>query len=199
MMKKRKWIKGLALLLSSVCVGTMCACNPASGSSSDSSSQEEAKPLSVWSTYNTMKVMQDSAMNGNYHVQTAKIAAEMAKNELESAQLFVTAGSKDISSFELIANNLVNENGDVFLAENIDIYAQKYIEVKEKTVGNELKEYPVGWYPDAIVPMDLYKAAGENSIKANCNQGFTIDFIATAHTPAGTYSGSFYLVLDGEI
>ena len=199
MMKKGKWIKGLALLLSSVCMGTMCACDPASGSSSDGSSQEETKPLSVWSTYNTMKVMQDSAMNGNYHVQTAKIAAEMAKNELESAQLFVTAGSKDISSFELIANNLVNENGDVFLAENIDIYAQKYIEVKEKTVGNELKEYPVGWYPDAIVPMDLYKAAGENSIKANCNQGFTIDFIATADTPAGTYSGSFYLVLDGEI
>jgi len=98
----------------------------------------------------------------------------------------------------LIAKDLVNEKGDVFSAENIDVYAQKYIEVKEKTVGNELKEYPVGWYPDAMVPMELYKEAGENFIESNCNQGFTVDFIATADTPAGTYTGSFELKLDGN-
>ncbi len=197
-MKKRKWIKGLAVLVASVCFGTLCACDSSSNSTSDGLKPEENKPLSLWSTYNTIKVMQDSAMNGNYTMQTAKISAKMAKNELESAQLFVTAGSKDISAFDLVAKDLVNEKGDVFSAENINVYVQKYIEVKEKTVGNELKEYPVGWYPDAIVPMDLYKAAGENSIKSYCNQGFTIDFIATADTPAGTYTGIFQLKLDGQ-
>ena len=80
-MKKAKWIKGVALLLASVCCGTMCACDSSSDSVSDSSQTGEKAALSVWSTYNTMKVMQDSAMNGNYTKQSATISAKMAKNE----------------------------------------------------------------------------------------------------------------------
>ncbi|MBR4943730.1 MAG: DUF4091 domain-containing protein [Clostridia bacterium] len=194
----KKGLKGIALLVASVAFGSFCACEGANIDSNSGSSTQAQTSYSLWSTYNTMKVMQDSAMNGNYNVQGAEISATMAKNELESAQFFVTAGSKDISSFELIASDLKNENGDVFSAENINVYAQKYIEIKEKTVGNDLKEYPVGWYPDAIVPMELYKAYGENFIKSNCNQGFTVDFIATADTPAGTYKGTFELTLDGK-
>lgn len=195
-MKERKWTKGIVSLLSALCVGTLCACDNSSIGSSDSAG--EPKEVFVWSTYNTMKVMQDSAMNENYAMQNANISASMAKNEIESAQLFVTAGSEDIASFELVAGNLTNENGDVFSTDHISIYAQKYIEVNEKTVGNDLKEYPVGWYPDAMVPMDLYKGAKENSIKKYCNQGFTIDFISTVNTPAGVYTGTFQLKLDDK-
>lgn len=195
-MKKGIGRKGLALFVATICLGSLCACDSSSNSTDSTSSSEEKKSYSVWSTYNTMKVMQDSALNSNYNMQDAEISATMAKNELESAQLFVTAGSEDISSFELIAKDLKNANGDVFSAENINVYAQKYIEVKEKTVGNELKEYPVGWYPDAMVPMELYKEYGENFIESNCNQGFTVDFVATADTPAGTYTGTFELTLD---
>ena len=196
-MKKNTLQKVFATLSATFLLGSFVACDIVNNSGNDSN-EGVYTPHSVWTTYNTMKVMQDPTFNGNYYMQDAKISATMAKNEIESAQLFVTTGSDAVSSFELIATDLINENGDVFPVEQIDVYAQKYINVTEKTVGNNLKEYPVGWYPDAIVPMDLYKKFGENSIAANSNQGFTVDFTAPANTPAGTYTGTFTLKLDGK-
>ena len=190
-MKNAKWKRGVAAVAGFALFCTLVACE-------SGESFVEPTPHTVWSTYNTTKVMQDPVQNVHYAKQTAKIAATMAKNEIESAQLMVTSGSEKISSFELIASELKNENGDVFPVENIDVYAQKYIEVTEKTVGNNLTEYPVGWYPDAIVPMDLYKKFGENFIEADSNQGFTVDFVATKDTPAGVYTGSFVLKLDDK-
>ena len=127
-MKTMKWTKGIAALLSVVCLGTVCACD---NSSEDGDVAGLPTTTSVWTTYNSMKVMQNSAMNGNYAIQNAKISASMAKNELESAQLFVTAGNKDIRSFDLVAGDLTNANGDKITTDNISIYAQKYIEVSE--------------------------------------------------------------------
>ncbi len=197
-MGKRKTAKrALAFFCTALMLAGIAACDGNGGNSAGSGNTGN-EGYSVWSTYNTMKVMQDSSLNGNYEQKAAKITAKMAKNELESAQIFVTAGSKAISSFELVAADLWNEEGDVFPASQVDIYAQKYIEITQKTINNYLEEYPLGWTPDAIVPMEAYKEFGENKIEANCNQGITVDFLTTEDTPAGTYTGSFTLLLDSE-
>ena len=192
-MKKKHLKKFTSAAFSVVLFVSFAACEKTPADGGDTSPVYE-----TWSTYNTTKVMQSAAMNGNYAKIGGGITANTAKNETESAQFFITTGEKAIQSFELIAGELVNERGDKFPTEQIDVYAQKYIEVTEKTVGNNLTEYPVGWYPDAIVPMDLYKKFGENSVAANSNQGFTVDFITPAETPAGTYTGNFTLKVDSE-
>ena len=90
--------------------------------------------------------------------------------------------------------------GDVISVEQMEVMAQRYIEISMKSRGNYLEEFPLGSFaPDAIVDMELYKKAKENKIAPNSNQGITVDFKTTADTPAGVYTGEFQLVLDEEI
>lgn len=153
----------------------------------------------VWSTYNTMRVVQDPSLNGNYEKLPAKIWAEAAKNELESAQLFITT-DKDtaIDYFMLSADDLENEEGDIFPASQVDIYVQHYVDIVEHSYKNNVEEYPLGFMPDGLIPMKLSDYYGENVIKTNCNQGITVDFIVQKSTPAGTYTGNFTLTVNDD-
>ena len=154
----------------------------------------------VWTTYATTKVLQDVEFNERYVKMDKGINVKMAKGESEMGALYITTGNSRINKFDLVPQELTNENGDVFSIEQMEVMVQKYIEVTAKSRGNFLEEFPVGCHaPDAIVGMDLYKEAGENNIAKNSNQGFTVDFKTTADTPAGVYTGTFYLVINDEI
>ena len=153
----------------------------------------------VWSTYNTMRVVQDPALNVNYEKHPAGITAEMAKNELESAQLFITTNEyMSIDYFELIPADLTSENGDVFSGENADVYVQRYVDITEHSYFTNVPEYPLGWMPDGLIPMDLSNKYGENVVAENRNQGITVDFITTKDTPAGMYTGNYVLRVNDE-
>ena len=154
----------------------------------------------VWTTYATTKVLQDVKFNERYVKMDKGINVKMAKGESEMGALYITTDNLRIKKFDLVPQELTNENGDVFSVEQMEVMVQKYIEVTAKSRGNFLEEFPVGCHaPDAIVGMDLYKEAKENSVEKNKNQGFTVDFKTTADTPAGVYTGTFYLVVDEEI
>lgn len=162
---------------------------------------EEAEgSYEVWTTYATAKVLQDVKFNERYVKMDKGINVKMAKGESEMGALYITTDNASIKKFDLVPQELTNENGDVFSIENMEVMVQKYIEVTAKSRGNFLEEFPVGCHaPDAIVGMDLCKEAGENNIEKNSNQGFTVDFKTTADTPAGVYTGTFFLVIDEEI
>lgn len=154
----------------------------------------------IWTTYNTMKVVRESELNDNYVKMEKGINVKMAKGESEMGSFYVTTGDVGINDFNLLASDLENSNGDIIPVENMDVYAQRYIEVTWRSRNNTYEEYPLGCFaPDAIVEMDLYKNAKENKILPNSNQGFTIDFKTDRDTPAGVYTGTFYLSLDGQI
>ena len=122
----------------------------------------------VWTTYATTKVLQDVEFNGRYVKMDKGINVKMAKGESEMGALYITTENLRINKFDLVPQELVNENGDVFSVEQMEVMVQKYIEVTAKSRGNFLEEFPVGCHaPDAIVGMDLYKAAGENKIDKN--------------------------------
>ena len=72
-MKNGTWKRGVAALAACALFGTLAACD-------GGESFVEPTPHTVWSTYNTTKVMQNSVYNGNYSVQSAKITAKMAKS-----------------------------------------------------------------------------------------------------------------------
>ena len=161
----------------------------------------ESEPVyEVWTTYATTKVLQDVQFNERYVKMDKGINVKMAKGESEMGSLYITTDNLRIKKFELIPQELINENGDVFSVEQMEVMVQKYIEVTAKSRGNFLEEFPVGCHaPDAIVDMELIKEAGENNVDKHSNQGFTVDFTTTADTPAGVYTGTFNLVVDDEI
>ena len=189
--------KSVCFLFSAIMLfATACDSN---GSGLGNTPQKANPAYNVWSTYNTMRVVQDPALNGNYEIMAAEITAEMAKNELESAQLFITTNeSMSVDYFELIPADLTNEKGDVFPAEQVDVYVQRYVEITERSYLTNVPEYPLGWMPDGLIPMDLSMRYNENVIAENCNQGITVDFTATKDTPAGTYTGEFTLEVNDE-
>lgn len=153
------------------------------------------KSYKLWTTYHTLKVMQDPALNGNYEQMPVGINIEMCKNESELGSFYVTTGDKAVESFNLTVSDLTNANGDILSTSQMVVYAQKYVDVVSKSQGNKLEAYPLGMTPDPLVPIELYKAEGEDKIEANKNQGFSVDFTTTADTPAGIYKGNFTLTL----
>ncbi|MBR4943735.1 MAG: hypothetical protein IKZ28_06845, partial [Clostridia bacterium] len=166
----------------------------------NNSSKEENVATEVWTTYNTTKVLRDVELSGDYVRMEKGIHVKMARGEAEMGSLYITTGTEGVDKFDLIPQTLVNENGDEISIEQMEVMAQRYIEISLKSRGNYLEEFPLGSYaPDAIVGMDLYKKAKENKIAPNSNQGITVDFKTTADTPAGVYTGEFQLVLDDEI
>ena len=154
----------------------------------------------IWTTYNTTKVLRDVELSGDYVKMDKGIHVKMSRGEGEMGSLYITTGTKGVDKFDLVPQPLYNEDGDEFSVEQMEVMAQRYIEISLKSRGNYLEEFPLGSYaPDAIVGMDLYKKAKENKIAPNSNQGITVDFKTSKDTPAGVYTGNFQLVLDTEI
>ncbi len=148
----------------------------------------------VWSTYNTQKVIQQTGRNDTYKKMEPKLTAQMMGNEYEGAQLIITA-DKDMQ-YNLEKGVLTNEKGDIFPAENIEIYHQKYQTIKTNYNGDQLFQAGDA-IPDMLLPLETAAAYGENKISKNENQGVTVEFYSR-DVPAGTYTGTFTLELDGK-
>ncbi len=175
----------LSLLLAGGAILSLLGCTPA-GRPQDSHS--------VWSTYNTTKVIRHSGRNDSYTKMDGKLSVQMMRGEYEGAQLIITA-ARDCT-YLLTAGVLQSEAGAVFPAENIQIYHQKYQTIEANTNGD--KAFQAGdSIPDMLLPMDLAAAYEENKIAAGDNQGITVEF-HSENVPAGIYTGSFTLDLDGQ-
>ncbi len=181
----RKIGKISACLLSVLLLLTVVSC----GKKPESAGSGE---LSVWSTYSSLKVMRDIHTYPNLG---KKIDVEMAKGETEGAQLFITP-EYDVKSFDFKTSNLVSGE-NVFKKENVAVYIQKYLNVIKKTNNQTNMKYPVGYTPDFCLPIEKAVEYGENTVGAGHNQGITVEFKTTSETPAGVYTGSFELIVDG--
>lgn len=147
----------------------------------------------IWSTYNTTKVMKEKH---DYEKFAPKIEVSMAKSEVEGAQLVITP-DYDVKSYTLTASDLVSGE-NVFPAENVRVYKQGYVNVTSKTPNQTNEAYPTGWTPDMLLPMEKAVEYRENTIEKGCNQSLTVEFSSTVSTPAGTYTGTFALDVDGK-
>ncbi len=163
-------------------------------SSSDESMEKIQKEVNVWSTYNTAKVIRQTTKNEKYTQLPAEISVQMMRGEYEGAQLVLTSNTE--VSYKLTKGELKNANGTVLPAENISIYHQKYIDISRNYNGNSA--YNAGdAIPDMLLPMDIAVKYGENVVKADSNQGVTIEFNSEG-LEAGVYTGNFVLEIDGE-
>ena len=149
--------------------------------------------VEVWSTYNTTKVMRDKH---DYKKFDGKLSAEMGRGETEGAQLILTP-DYNVRSYELKLSDLTCGD-EVFPKENIKVFKQGYVNVEVKTYNQKNEDYPAGWIPDMLLPIEIAEAHGENTIESGRNQGLTVEFTSDAQMKAGTYEGSFSLYVDGE-
>ncbi len=148
------------------------------------------KAYTVYSASNNVKIMreEDYANKG-----PAKLNFQLAKNEVEGAQIIVNA-QKDTTFNATIDGDLVSDSGNRIFAKNVEVYAQHYVHVETATTS-----FPVGYYPDAIVPMENYLAARDNKIAKGNNQGIYVTVETGEATPADTYTGKLKLVVGNTV
>ena len=147
--------------------------------------------VDIWSTYNTTKIMREMY---DYVKRDASIDVEMAKNEVEGAQIVFTP-EYDVKSYDLVLSDL--HCGDaVFPKENIVAYKQGYVNVTSKTPNQQNAAYPTGWTADFMLPLEKAKEYGETTVSKGHNQGITVEFSSVTDMPAGVYTGSFTLIID---
>ena len=149
--------------------------------------------VSVYSTYSTLKVTQEQKEFEKF----SDIKVYASKGETESGQIIITP-EKAVKSVTVSLSDLTSEDGAIYSKENVDVLWQKYIKVDQKTTKNENEYYPIGMYPDMLLPMDVAETYDENNIGEGLNQGITFDFNIPEDTVAGVYTGNFSVVIDGK-
>ena len=129
-----------------------------------------------------------------------KISLAGIRGETESAQVIITA-EKDISRIDFVRSSLSDGNGNVIPADCVKVYAEKYVEIEEPFINSGATKitFPAlaGFYPDALLPFDLYVSHGENNLKKGLNQGVWIDVEIPADAKEGVYTGKFTALTDG--
>lgn len=186
-----KFKRFTAILLAAFAL-TGAACNPVP----DGENPSGGGAVEFWSTYATEKVLASRATEKyNYTRLPAELNVDAALAEYEGAQLIMSAEG-DVKSYDVTLSDLTFGN-KIYEKENVKIYNQKYIEVNTITNGQS-STLDAGDYPDALLPFDAAKKAGENRIAAGCNQGIYFDFWIPDTTAVGTYTGSFTVTYDGK-
>ena len=153
----------------------------------------ETSDYSVWSAYTTDKIMRHSENETKYR----EIYVEAAKGETESGQLILTA-RKDVSEYTLSVSDLKGANGTI-PASAVELLVQHYI----KTERPSNSAYPIGWYPDAIIPYEKIVEYNENFVSIAAgesmqNQGVWFKIRVPETAAAGDYTGTVTLVVDGK-
>lgn len=143
----------------------------------------------LWTDSSAEKVLQEQeARKGE-----ASLTLEMARNEYESGQIYFHS-QNGISSVQVSCSDLVSPLGEKIPSSEVSLYWEKYVEVSYPS--NAI--YPVGEYPDALIPFSLIEAKGENRVEAGKNQGIYVKVHAARNLAPGDYAGKVSLNFDGK-
>ena len=94
---------------------------------------------------------------------TENVNISCAKNEYESAQLFIKAKEK-IDDLCVVVSDLKSGSNTVS-SENITVYWEHYIFFEQKDIQNpNITGLTEGYYPDALVPLNLRRNAKESQV-----------------------------------
>ncbi len=148
--------------------------------------------VKLWSTNALDKVQRDDVRE---NVSSAALNYEMAKNEVEGAQFLITPqNGYKVNRFTVTTSALGDGNGNVIPTSDIKVYLQKYINVTNKMGFSP--QLHAGYVPDALLPMEKAVEYGENTVEG-VNQAVYVTVKTQKNTPAGVYTGSFTVDVDG--
>lgn len=181
--------KIMAFLLAVMMVVPLFAgCN---GEGEQQGSQQQGDSVKLWYAYNTENLMQDLEYPEKMEERDSTLRLYGVRNDAETIQLMITP-NVNIVSYNMSMAELKSENGDVFAAENFELFAVYYAEVTE-SYNNDVY---YGFYPDALVPLENYKTSHYNYINAGKNQAIMVQANIPADQAAGLYTGTAVLTLD---
>ena len=182
---KRILTLGLSLLLT-VSFAFGCGGKDDDGDTADVS-------VKLWSAPTTQKIMRDREYP---EYNDCVLNYQMAKNEIEGAQVIITpTNDYKVDSFDVTVSDLKTESGDVISKDSVAIYLQKYVRIDKQINYNNA--YGAGYQPDPILPFDVAKEYGENTV-TGVNQGIYVTVETESDTPAGDYVGSLTINIDGK-
>lgn len=156
--------------------------------------EKDAGKVNVWSYTSAQRILRDKEYE-EASKYPGRIDIFACRNEEESAQLILTP-ENSVNSYNLTVSDLKNASGDILEADCFSVFNQKYRNV---TVASDGYSAGLGWYPDALLPMKKAVEYGENKIGKGENQGITVSCKVSSEQPAGVYSGTFSLLIDGKI
>lgn len=178
----------------------LAACGGGGGASGGASSGgvviTEKGEVEVFSANITDKILQDYKVSNDEKLP-AEISVIAGKGESEAAQIIMTA-TKTVSAYDFKVSQLTNESGDVLSVDNIEVFNQKYIEIKSNSSTGGGESGPLGWYPDILLPFEKAIEYKENTVKKGENQGIVVQINVPFDQNPGTYTGNFVLTVDGE-
>lgn len=149
--------------------------------------------VKLWSAPTTQKIMRDREYP---EYNDCVLSYDMAKNEIEGAQVIITpTDDYKVKSFDVKTSDLKNSNGDVISKDDVKVYLQKYVRIDKQINGNNA--YGAGYQPDPILPFDVAKEYGENTVVGK-NQGIYVTVETEADTVSGVYSGNLTVSIDGK-
>ncbi len=184
-MSKNVFKKIILAALSAVLAFSFCACkseNSAGGGN-----------VNIWTASGAEKLLQEADYKSRYGNTSVKIG--VFRNETEAAQIMITP-EYDVKSYSVETADLVSADGKVLPKTAISVYHEKYIYVDQ--LKDKYSPTGIGWYPDALLPIEKAAEYGENKIAANKNQGVWISVRPDENQTAGTFKGNFAVITDGK-
>lgn len=176
-MKKRVWT---SLLLAGV---LFASCAP--------DNQETIYEVNVWTATGTEKLLRDVNYSNRHGDSSLSIKA--FKNEYESAQIVISTEGR--YEYEVRSSDLKTTGGETLSASAFTLYHEKYINVTD--IKDENSPTSVGYYPDALLPMEKAVEYEENFVSGK-NQGIWVTLNVPKEQPAGEYKGQFEVKINGK-
>ncbi len=183
----------LTMMIGSITLSSCFSDNDQSNSSKEDSGASVVTPaggVSIRSADTTTKIRKSETGKGSTNYQ---LSYDVVKNEYESYQLLLSS-DKDVSSYYLTASDLKCGN-NTLSKNNFEVYMQRYVPALSE---RDITTYGAGEYPDALIPIDVAKDAGELTIEANENSALWITVYVPKDTVAGLYKGNFELKIGTE-
>ena len=154
---------------------------------------ESGLSAEIWTAGGTEKFLRDYEYTERYENKVLQISA--CANEYEGAQIMLSGDVGTEYTVEL--SDLTDASGNTLSKEAFALYNQKYIEVNKIKNKNDYSAPALGYYPDAILPMETAIEYGENKL-TGLNQGIWVSLKVPKEQKAGIYTGNFTVVVAGE-
>ena len=179
--------KSLRKILTVCMAAIMCAMTGCSDKTPEPNPSDDVN-VQIKSALNTVKVLRDENVDA---LDSAKLSFEAAKGETEGAQIILRADGE--TTFDVAVSDLTSESGDTIPQTAVTVYVQRYMKTTFQSTG-----FPLGEYPDALIPLSYSKEKGENKLIVGKNQGLWFDLKVPAETKAGTYGGTWTVTVGNK-
>jgi len=153
------------------------------------------RPITWWTTHALEKVRPLDSIPGKL---PHSIELWAARNEFEPFQIVLHSKRQDLTGVDIEVTDLAGPQGIIPAKDNITIYFETSVSLKAPSSI----EGAAGDWPDPLIPrIDRYTGEKRNAfpmrLAAGRNQPVWVDVYVPLSTPAGRYTGSVLITLEG--